>query len=568
MTIPVRRYALPEGVWPAAAVLAGLAMVASSPLFAAGWYLSHEDLTPLERLIALSAEIRHGDLYPRWLFDSYGGNGSPYFNFYSPAFYFAAAYLHVVGVPLTISLKIPAFLLFFAGAWGMYLWVRGQGGHLGGMIAAILYLFAPYHFVDIYVRGALAEFSALAVLPYLFLGIDLALDPARQRTGVLAVAAGAALMPLTHHLSTLMIIPFALFYTLWRWRQTGRSRKRILAPLGGALAGAGLSAFYWLPMLLERRYLLDFAGALTSGYYAYTRNFVSPGQWFSPTWGFGSPFNGTEEELSRQVGIVLLGAVALVVLTLSRVDLSSRHRALTLLALGGLALFMTTAASAFVYRAVPPLAYVQFPWRFLGPAVFFLAAAGAGLGTLPLARRFGLPLLILLAALSIVVSSAQRSVSKAIQQDFVQAEADMISGRGLGGFSNWDEYLPRWASRELLKARPELKPYAPTAEITRVQVVGRELRFTVTARAAPAMLVVPWHYFPGWRASASGQDVPVRPSQDGFLQLAVPPGTFEVRVWFGTTWPRVAGWLLAAATLAGLLGTFAWPPRGGTTAGT
>ena len=109
----------------------------------------HEGLDPLKRVMALSAEIRHGDPYPRWLFDTYHGKGSPFFNFYTPGFYLFSAYLHTAGFPLVVALKLTSVLLFFAGGWGMLLWTRRYGGQVGGLLAAILYLFAPYHFVDI-----------------------------------------------------------------------------------------------------------------------------------------------------------------------------------------------------------------------------------------------------------------------------------------------------------------------------------------------------------------------------------------------------------------------------------
>ncbi len=153
-------------------LLAILSLVSSVPLWSVDWFVSHENIDLIERVIAYTEEIRHGDIYPRWLSLTYYGKGSPFANFYSPGFYLLSAWLHSLGLPLLISLKIPATLLFFAGSWGMYLWTRPHFGNIGSVAAAIVYLFTPYHFVNIYVRGAFAEFAALAVLPYLFWAID------------------------------------------------------------------------------------------------------------------------------------------------------------------------------------------------------------------------------------------------------------------------------------------------------------------------------------------------------------------------------------------------------------
>jgi hypothetical protein len=195
---------------PALLLLASLTLITSAPLWSVDWFTSHENLAPIDRVLAYAAEIRHGDFYPRWLSLTYYGKGSPFANFYSPAFYLLVAWLHAAGLPLLISLKALSTLLFFAGAWGMYLWTRPHFGNLGGLVAAIVYLFTPYHFVDIYVRAAFAEFAALAVLPYLFWAIDRATRPtgifARRYSGRVLSAA-----PSRPHLSAVMIFPLPCY---------------------------------------------------------------------------------------------------------------------------------------------------------------------------------------------------------------------------------------------------------------------------------------------------------------------------------------------------------------------
>ena len=128
-------------------LLAVLTLFVSAPLFIDGLFWTHEEYNVIGRIIALAEEMRAGDYYPRWLSHSYRWKGSPFFNFYSPAYHFTSAYLHKTGFSLLASMKIPLGILFFIGAWGMYLWNRRHYGSTGGAIAAVLYLFAPYHFV-------------------------------------------------------------------------------------------------------------------------------------------------------------------------------------------------------------------------------------------------------------------------------------------------------------------------------------------------------------------------------------------------------------------------------------
>ncbi|MGC2048759.1 MAG: hypothetical protein WA635_09130, partial [Gallionella sp.] len=126
-----------------AALLALLSAIAASALLPGGWFNSHEGIAPIERILALSYEIRNGDCYPRWLSSAYQSQGLPFFNFYSPMFYLTAAYLYTLGLPLLFALKFVTGLMFFAGSLGMFIWVRKHCGAAGGLISAIVYLFLP-----------------------------------------------------------------------------------------------------------------------------------------------------------------------------------------------------------------------------------------------------------------------------------------------------------------------------------------------------------------------------------------------------------------------------------------
>jgi hypothetical protein len=43
----------------------------------------------------------------------------------------------------------------------MYLLGKAVWGRIGGTLSAVLYLLAPYHALDIYVRGDVAEFGRM-----------------------------------------------------------------------------------------------------------------------------------------------------------------------------------------------------------------------------------------------------------------------------------------------------------------------------------------------------------------------------------------------------------------------
>lgn len=527
------------------ALLGLLSLVASSPMLQEGWFNSHEGIAPIERILALSYEIKNGDYYPRWLSSAHQSHGLPFFNFYSPMFYLLAAYLYSFGLPLLFAIKLVIWLLFFSGSIGMFFWVKRHCGATGGLISAITYLFLPYHFLDIYVRGAMAEFATLAILPFLFCGIDLSFSE-RAFKGILITGISSALLVLTHNLSALMIFPFAAVYFFCMAVSERLSRERVMAAFAGPVIGLGLSSFYWLPVILEKEYLGNFV-ALTSGSFDYANHFTYPSQWISTYWGFGVSAPGLEDTMGFQIGFSLLLFLVISVGGLIFSKVMRRFGVITL-ALGMFGLFMTTSPSSSIYEIFSPLHYVQFPWRFLGPATMFLSAfAGLAAG---LSCRFKIlkPVYFILLSLllSVFLSGEQRAVSGRMQIGNVANEY-IFKGRLIGQLSMVNEYLPKWAEGSIHpSALP--RPISSHTRIEEIEARGSHASFVISGETGSGVMI-PQFYFPGWKAKIDGMDTAVTPGEKGFLFIEVPSGKHQVEVWFGTTFSRLVGWSLSIFTV-------------------
>jgi hypothetical protein len=116
--------------------------------------------------------------------------------------------------------------------------------------------------------------------------------------------------------------------------------------------------------------------------------------------------------MSFQIGLLLSGCTLLSLILLYKLSKTQRKFVLMNLAFGCLALLLTTSIVSFLYQSVPYLPFVQFPWRFLGPATLFLAAAcGASGAAFQASRFYYLPGIILVVA-AIWISSEQRTVNQ------------------------------------------------------------------------------------------------------------------------------------------------------------
>lgn len=527
------------------------AMVAYSPLLRDGWFYSHDVISHLDRLFATSYEIGFGHLYPRWLSAAAHGKGLPVLNYYSPAFYLVTGYLNVLGIPMVAVLKSLSFAVFLAGSWGMYLWTRKHCGEIGALLAATLFMFVPYHFVDLYVRGALPEFAAGAFLPYLFHGIDLAFARESRGKGFVLTALVSAAIVFTHNLTAFMILPFALVYFFWRAFAERASVREVLLVALAPLAGAGLSAPYWLPSLMEIGYLAKFEAA-TAGTYNFAEHFVYPAQLFSSFWGFDLSIPGPHDGMSFQIGRLLLAFVAGSAASLFFPAQKARSFGVLMLVLGIFGVFMTTKASAEIYIVEKPMEFVQFPWRFLGPATLFLAASTAVLADALPKGRFsrGIPpfLLLLALVLSIAFSADQRKVRARMPFDLDAKGKANIEQQNLGVMGVSDEFLPKWVPDEH-PIGVKFPPVISKLKVDNLRLQGSTIRFSVDGGEKGGSAVVTQFYFPGWQAEVDGQGVPVGHTPEGFVSLRLPKGKHTVFLRFGTTWPRVTGWLIAALTV-------------------
>jgi hypothetical protein len=262
--------------------------------------------------------------------------------------------------------------------------------------------------------------------------------------------------------------------------------------------------------------------------------------------------------MSFQIGAVLASFAGLSALALLVLPPRQRRFGIIALLLGGVALFLTTRFSAPIYR-IPGFSYVQFPWRFLGPAGMFLAAIAGLLASLAQLRRPGpVATLIVLASIvaSVAFSGEHRTVSGRIPtSDQAHFEQKALHDRLIGPLTRAGEYLPAWApddDRVMIPVWPQ--PIARGARIEELRAGGSSMSFSIAAAGpAPTTVTVPWYFFPGWRVRVDARETAVGVDANGFLTFTVPPGDHRISVRFsGTTWDRATGWALGAASL-GLL---------------
>ena len=228
------------------------------------------------RLHQLMANLREGVFPARWMPDAAYGLGYPFFNFYASLPYYFAAIFNFLGFDLLTAIKIVQTLGFMFAGFALYGWARRHfTTRWAAWLAAVAYVYAPFHLVNVYVRGdSLSEFYAFIFYPLILWSIDRIFDSARNWP-LLALSYGGLI--LTHNVSALIFSPFVLIYCVLRipWKSFRASPallRTLLALALGLIAAFALSAFFWLPALGEAS-LTQVGDVQTTGYFNYAEHF-------------------------------------------------------------------------------------------------------------------------------------------------------------------------------------------------------------------------------------------------------------------------------------------------------
>ncbi|MER2599534.1 MAG: DUF6541 family protein [Caldilineales bacterium] len=553
-----------------------LSAFALAPLASPGYFFNAHDADhSVFYFVEFDKAIRDGILWPRWSPDHAMGYGYPFWIVYAPLGYYVAEVFHLLGLGLTAALKAAWGIGFIWGGAGMYLLLRRWFGYTptgraAALVGGLLYVYAPYHLVTIYVRAAFAEFFALAWFPWVLLAFDRVLEtPTTSPWRRIAAAAllYAALL-LTHTGTILIFTPFLLVYLLFglikQARQAGwQTRITRAAALRVAVAGllaVGLAAIFLFPLLTEQRYVA--AESWVQGTYGYRDHFVYPSQWLDASWGYGYSVSGPNDGMSFQLGLLGVVLAAATLITALHRSRPARSVLLFCLLIGAALLWAMTPAARPVWDAFGPAAMIQFPWRLLGLAGLCLAALAAGaINSLlpanapaeqatPPAALLGVATVLASLWFTVPQYTPITPVDESVQSiiRFETAYPEMIGHMAATQQDFSESPLTAQYRAGLPLEKAVLLSGSGSVHTTRL----RSAQVTAAVNTDGAATVLFYTYdFPGWYATLDGRRVPHRTEPPyGLIAVDVPGGQHELTIRFGTTPVRNAGMVVSALSIA------------------
>ena len=501
------------------AILAGRSLI-----FQSGYFNMHDDLQ-IMRQLEMEKCFLDGQIPCRWVPDMGYGFGFPLFNFYPPLPYLIGEIFRFFGLTFITTVKLTFALSFLISGIGMYFLAKEFFGVIGGVMSSVFYIWAPYHAVDVYVRGAMNEAWALAFFPIIFWSAYRLIKSEKTKMfkWVLVLTLSYFGLFTSHNLMLLIFTPFfGVWVLIHLWREN--SWRRLPWLIISGVWALGLSSFFTLPALLENKFTQ--VKSQLVGYYDYTAHFVSVRQLFlSRFWGYGpSVWVEAEDGMSFQIGhLHWILAIIVGILLIFRGVKAIRERSLKkdfillmagyLFVVGWFSAYMTHLKSIWIYQALPQLGYIQFSWRFLTLVIFsFSFVVGAIPGILAnwkskrgfLAKLFVTPGQIFITFILIILlvifnwnyfrPEHGRMGTLTDEEKFSGAAWELQQTAGIY------DYLPVWA-----KTAPNSAASA-TAELMGGSgiVSGMEQgtyysKFNVKIESEEAQVRLSTFYFPGWK---------------------------------------------------------------------
>ncbi|MAS34646.1 MAG: hypothetical protein CL610_11610 [Anaerolineaceae bacterium] len=196
-----------------------------------------------------SHALREGRLYPRWSPNVLGGFGAPVPHYFPPGAPYTAALIEFLFTNDPVrAVRITFVLGFLAAAVATYTFTKRHTSAAASLLATVLFIFGPYFGQTApYLRGDLAEFLALALLPLLLWSVDhLATD--NRPTDFLVTTIVTAALIFCHPPTAAIGLALSALTLIWL---TLKARATWVPAVMALAAGVGLSTVYWLPALLE-----------------------------------------------------------------------------------------------------------------------------------------------------------------------------------------------------------------------------------------------------------------------------------------------------------------------------
>jgi hypothetical protein len=526
---------------------------------------------------SFARSFAEGDLTARWAGLLDGGRGDALFTFYPPLSYLlSATIMKLTGVAALTSLKIASLLVLILAQAAAYVFARQFFGRRPSLIASLTYVLLPAYPLIALHRAFFANALALGFVPLALTGVHLLLVGERRARGLVVFAASFSAIVLTHAITTyLCAIAIGLMALIYLPRFGWRAIARLATAGVVALA---LTAFFLWPQRVEASWVQISLQTVQQDYRNYFLFAKSPdASRYRQAWADVNHVTSLIT-LAQTLLALLLGLMGWKILSPRKAPNRLTAIAWFGLALAAFGLIISTPVSDPLWRYLPGLRFVQFPWRFqpfvaLGCGLLAATVCEMWSSLNPKSRVRAAAFLTWVVIANLIFTAmlaylSEPGITRARVADFLSSTnskpVTIEEGRRL---QNEDDlkYIP-YAANQIYFRPPgsDFNLYPPAEQPGGISIIagrGRVVsqRLNIANREfaieneEPAQARIETYHYPHWVARLNGREIKINVEQgSGLMLLDLPAGTHTLRLDFEIREPseRAARLISAIAWLA------------------
>ena len=353
-----------------AALIFAIAFASSIPLFMKGMNMGQDIEFQLARIEGIADGLRHGAFPVRMNDFFYDGYGYPVDVFYGSALLYIPAILRLIGFTVTASYKAYVFCVNCLTAAAAYYCGRNLFRNKStASIMTLAYVLASYRLLNIYVRSAVGEYTAMIFLPLVFLGIwKIYTSDEFSLKNAIILATGMLGLVYSHVLTTEHVAFIAVVVAVSLITKTLR-KNTLRTELTAVLIFIIIGAAFIVPFVdyyLNTDTIIKYTASMPKMIQADGIDIVDYFAFFKNI--FGNSNEGASARMQLTPGMTLIvGLFAAIYLVISGKG-NKQIKYLTGMAI--IILFMATNMFPWnIFARTYPgmiMAQIQFPWRYIG----------------------------------------------------------------------------------------------------------------------------------------------------------------------------------------------------------
>ncbi len=522
-----------------------MSIFVSLPLLSSQLDITYDDgIQHICRLMGTYKSIEEGQSFPVIMSAFCNGFGYSWNLFYSPFTAFAPLLFKWIGFSFAGCIKLFMFVVTFFTGLSMYQCVKEISKNSKiAIVAAMLYIVAPYRLTDMYIRYALAELTSFVFLPWIFLGLYRILYQKKKKDFLLAI--GTIGLILTHTVITMYTAIFCFIYVLLHSKRLKNKKilKQLIVNLVFAIA---ITSFFWMP-LLETKQSAEYE-VFQPGRMERTEVLVAY-KLDTTDLLFTKPDGG----MIYEIGFLSLIGLALTPIAIKKMRKNKKQMAflyktyIFMLIAGIVSVIMSL--KIFPFEHLPSiLKMLQFSFRMLEFSCFFFSVVVAiNLGMA--IRDFSIKDVGILGVVLMILTSFFSTHLRYLE-DFDEnvlwpaVPLTAETGRVHAGMASM-EYLPSksFQNRSYIEERDQrVKVLQGSAQIENEQKENTNLNLEIQYVVEESLLELPYIYYPGYQVILQKEDgskveLKTLETENGFVGVEIPVlEKATVQVQYTGTW--------------------------------